>query len=85
MDSVYLQPNPQKKKKNLPLSVRLLVGYPLKKYSRIFLKLAGTREYPHTCEYLNIYIYIYIYINIYIYIYIYIINFLNKIIKINLT
>jgi len=38
--------NPIRKKKIRPLPVCLLVGYPLKKYPRIFLKLVDTREYP---------------------------------------
>jgi len=33
-----------RQKKIRPLPVRLLAGYPLKKYLRIFLKPAGTRE-----------------------------------------
>jgi len=37
---------PTRKKKIRPLPVHLPVGYSLKKYSRIFLKLAGTRGYP---------------------------------------
>jgi len=38
--------NPTHKKKIRPLPARLLTGYPLKKYPRIFLKPAGTRGYP---------------------------------------
>ena len=38
--------NSTRQKKIRPLPVRLLVGYPLKKYPRIFLKPVGTRGYP---------------------------------------
>jgi len=47
--------NPTHKKKSF-ITRPLPAGYSLKKYPRIFLKFAGTHEYPHTHEYLkNIY------------------------------
>jgi len=53
-DSAYPQPDPQKKIR--PLPAHLPVGYPLKKYSRIFLKPTGTRGYSIPANILKIYI-----------------------------